>query len=112
MEIGGLRDAHDDPLDDIGVSQDADIHERSTPRGDALEREQGVTATPADTRKQRDVVATDLDKDRVVDDRGNPVPDVKPQETPPGVDEAFLCTTECLERLDCFEGLPESDGAA
>ena len=32
-----VRDANDDPLDDIGVSQDADIHERSAPRVDALE---------------------------------------------------------------------------
>ena len=106
-----VRDAHDDPLDDIGVSQDADIHERSAPRVDALEREQGVTATPADNREQRDVVANDPDNDRVVDERGNPVPDVKPQETPHGVD-AFRCTTECLERLDSFEGLPEADDAA
>ena len=106
-----VRDAHDDPLDDIGVSQDADIHERSAPRVDALEREPGVTATPADNREQRDVVATDPDNDRVVDGRGNPVPDVKAQETPHGVD-AFRCATECLERLDCFEGLPDADGSA
>ena len=71
-----------------------------------------MTATPADTCEQRDVVVSDLDSDRVVDERGNPVPGVKPQETPPGVDEAFLCTTECLERLDCFEGLHEADGGA
>ena len=32
-----VRDAHDDPLDDIGVSEDADVHERSAPRVDALE---------------------------------------------------------------------------
>ena len=72
----------------------------------------GVTATPADTCEQRDVVASDPDNDHVVDERGNPVPDVKPREMPPGVDNAFRCTTECLERLDCFEGLPETDGSA
>ena len=93
------------------MAQDVDIHERSAPRGDALEREPGVTATPADNRKQRDVVATDPDNDRVVDERGNPVPGVKPRETPPGVD-AFRCATECLERLDSFEGLSEADDAA
>ena len=32
-----VRDAHDDPLDDIGVSEDADVHERGAPRVDALE---------------------------------------------------------------------------
>ena len=32
-----VRDAHDDPLDDVGVSEDADVHERSAPRVDALE---------------------------------------------------------------------------
>ena len=37
-----VRDAHDNPLDDIGVSQDTDVHERSAPVVDALEREQCV----------------------------------------------------------------------
>ena len=32
-----VRDAHDDPLDDVGMSQDADIHERGAPLVDALE---------------------------------------------------------------------------
>ena len=74
-----VRDAHDDPLDDIGVSQDADIHERSAPRVGALERELGVSATPADNREQRDVVATDPDNDRVVDERGIPFPTSSPK---------------------------------
>ena len=32
-----VRDAHDDTLDDVGISQDADIHERGAPTVDTLE---------------------------------------------------------------------------
>ena len=32
-----VRDAHDDPLDNVGISQDTDIHERTEPSVDALE---------------------------------------------------------------------------
>ena len=32
-----VRDTHDNPLDDIGVSQDTDVHERGAPRVDAHE---------------------------------------------------------------------------
>ena len=98
-----VRDARDDPLDDVGISQDADIHERGAPLVDALEREQGVTATATDNRKQRDVVASDRDNNCVVDQRGNPVPDVKPQETPPGVNDALRSAAESLVCFDRFE---------
>ena len=107
-----VRDAHDDPLDDIGVSQDTDVHERSAPRVDALEREQRMSPTAADHRKQRDVVATDPGNDRVVDERRYAVPDVEFQEAFPGVDDAFRSATECLVRLDRFKRLSEADLSA
>ena len=98
-----VRDAHDDPLDDVRVSQDTDVHERSAPHVDALEREQGVSTTSADHSKQRDVVAPNLDNDRVVDQRGNPVGDVKLQKTPPGVNDALWGAAESLVGFDRFE---------
>ena len=71
-----------------------------------------MSTAATDNREQRDVVASNPDNNRVVDERGNPVPDVKPQETPPGVDDALRCAAECLERLDSLERLPEADDAA
>ena len=62
-----------------------------------------MTATATDNRKQRDVVASDIDNDRVVDQRGNPVPDIKPQETPPGVNDALWGAAESLVGFDRFE---------
>ena len=106
-----VRDAHDDPLDDINMSKDADIHERSAPRVDALEREQGVTATATDNRKQRDVVASDIDNGRVVDQRGNPVPDIEHQETPACVNDALWGAAESLVGFYRFECLPEAEAA-
>ena len=106
-----VRDAHDDPLDDVGMSQDTDIHERGAPSVDALEREQRVSSTATDNRKQRDVVASDRDNDRVVDERGNPVRNVKLQKTPSGVDDALWGAAESLGSLDRFECLPEADNA-
>ena len=37
-----MRGANDDPLDDIGMSRDMDIHERTAHFVDELERELGV----------------------------------------------------------------------
>ena len=71
-----------------------------------------MSTAATDNREQRDVVASNPDNNRVVDERGNPVPDVEPQETPPGVDDALRCAAECLERLDSLERLPEADDAA
>ena len=70
-----------------------------------------MTATATDNRKQRDVVASDIDNDRVVDQRGNPVPDIKTQETPPVVSDALWGAAESLGSLDRFECLPEADNA-
>ena len=98
-----VRDAHDDPLDDVGVSQDTDVHERTAPHVDALEREQGMSTTSTDNRKQQDVVASDIDNDRVVDERGNPVGNVKLQKTPACVDDVLWGAAESLGSLDRFE---------
>ena len=106
-----VRDAHDDPLDDVGMSQDTDIHERGAPRVDALEREQGVSTTATDNRKQRDVVASDRDNDRVVDQRGYAVLDVDLQKTPACVDDSLWSAAESLGSLDSFERLPEADNS-
>ena len=70
-----------------------------------------MTATATDNRKQRDVVASDIDNDRVVDQHGNPVPDIEHQETPPGVNDALLCAAESLVGFDRFESLPEAEAA-
>ena len=47
-----------------------------------------------------------------MDEFGNTVPDIKPQETPPGVDDALLSAAESLGSIDSFERLPEADNAA
>ena len=107
-----VRDAHDDPLDDVSMSQDTDIHERGAPSVDALEREQRVSSTATDNREQRDVVASDCDNDRVVDECGNPVRKIKLQKTPSGVDDALWGAAESLGSLDRFECLPEADNAS
>ena len=71
-----------------------------------------MTATATDNRKQRDVVTSDHDNDRVVDECGNPVPNVKLQKTPPGVNDALRSAAESLVGFDCFERLPEADNTA
>ena len=65
-----------------------------------------MTATATDNRKQRDVVASDIDNDRVVDERGNPVGNVELQKTLPEstmfcwalqkVSEASTVSNDCL----------------
>ena len=70
-----------------------------------------MTATATDNRKQRDVVASDRDNDRVVDECGNPVGDVKLQKTPPGVNDALWGASESLVSFDRFECLPEAEAA-
>ena len=102
-KLAVVRDAHDNPLDDIGVSQDTDVHERSAPVVDALERERRVSTTSADHRKQRDVVAPNLDNDSVVDEPGNPVPGVEFEEAFPCVNDALRSAAESLVCLDRFE---------
>ena len=103
-----VRDAHDDPLDHISVSQDTDVHERSAPSVDTLEREQRVSPASADHRKQRDVVAPNSNNNRVVDERGYAVPDVELQEVFPRIDDSFGCPTVCLVCLKRFERLSET----
>ena len=103
-----VRDAHDDPLDHIGVSQDTDVHECSASSVDTLEREQRVSPTSADHRKQRDVVAPNSNNNRVVDERGYAVPDVELQEGFPRIDDSFGRPTVCLVCLKRIERLSET----
>ena len=70
-----------------------------------------MSTTATDNREQRDAVASDCDNDRVVDERGNPVRNVKLQKTPSGVDDALWGAAESLGSLDRFEWLPEADNA-
>ena len=70
-----------------------------------------MTATATDNRKQRDVVASDRDNDRVVDERGYPGGDVKLKKTPACVDDALWCAAESLGSPDSFERLPEADNS-
>ena len=64
---------------------------------------------PLTIAKQRDVVATDHNNNRVVDERGHSIPNVALQEALPGVDDAFRRQTECLVRLNRLERLSEAD---
>ena len=64
-----------------------------------------------DNRKQRDVVASDRDDGRVVDQRGNPVPDIEHQETPACVNDALWGAAESLVGFYRFECLPEAEAA-
>ena len=68
-----------------------------------------MSPTPADHRKQRNVVASNSNNNRVVDERGYAVPDVELQEAFPRIDDSFRRAAKSVVRLDRFKCLSKAD---
>ena len=111
-EVVGVGDAHEDPLDDVDVGEDADVEEGGAGGIDALEREQPPSTPAVDHRKDGDAVCPDPHDDRVVDGRRDPVRRVKRQQASRRVDDVLRCAAEGLAVLDGLKRVPEVDLAA
>ena len=108
-EVVGVRDSHEDPLDNVDVWENANVEERGAVGIDTLEREEAPAAAAVDRRKDRNAVAPNPHDDRVVDSHRNTVRCVDHQEASPRVDNICRCVAERLAVLDGFKCVLEHD---